>query len=94
MKRHALPPPRIDEQMERRVGRHVDAADALLVAIAAKLAGAESGTANSGSFVAQYLVLLVAERLVLRRRRRLHGEKAQHLQQVIWITSRIMPVSS
>src|SRR5439155_10431505 len=81
--RDAVPAPRLDvepdrrERLHRRVRR-----DALLLPVTAELPADEVLWAERRDHP-EDLHLLVADRLVIRRGRRLHGEEADHLQAAV-----------
>ena len=83
VERDALPPPRIDaepdggEGLDLRIG-----GDAALLAIAAELSAHDVAGLERGDGL-QDFHLLVAQRLAVHPRRRLHREVAQHLEQVV-----------
>src|SRR6185295_78975 len=81
--RHAVPPPGVDVQTDRgegldlRIGR-----DALLLPVSAELP-AHDVLGGERPHRPEDLHLLVADRLVIRRRRSLHREQPHHLQHVV-----------
>src|SRR5262249_36093181 len=81
--RHAPPAPGVDGQPPGAEGRPLGARRHTgLLAIAAELAAHEIvGTERPDA--AQHLRLLVADRVAVTQRRRLHGQEPDHLQHVI-----------
>ncbi len=83
VERHPLPTPRIDVKAQRRVGGHVRIlGHARLVGVATKLAAHHAVGAQRADG-AQHLGLLVADPFAVGAGRRLHGQVADDLEQVI-----------